>query len=224
MTPPSSPPAPAEPAKLAKLAELATPAAALAGYACSPRPKGNSDTALSLFLEALQAAGQPTERLALRNCCVLPCLGCQRCALPPGGVCVQSPKDQSALLFAPLLQARAVCFAAPIYFYHLPSGFKALIDRAQSFYARKEHQDPAMLALPPRKAYVILVAGRAKGERLFEGSLLTLKYFLKPFNITLAEPCLLRGVDQPGDVSHKAATEIAAYAQMAARELLTISA
>lgn len=189
---------------------------AVVGYACSPRPKGNSDAALALLLGELAAAGVATERLALRNACVLPCLGCQRCTLPPGGNCVQAPKDQTTLLFAPLLTAPAVCFAAPIYFYHLPSGFKAFIDRAQSYYARRERRDPAMLALPPRKAYVVLVAGRAKGERLFEGALRTLKYFLEPFNITLADPCLLRGVDQPGDLARLAADDVTTYARAAA--------
>ncbi|MCA1946290.1 MAG: NAD(P)H-dependent oxidoreductase [Desulfovibrio sp.] len=196
---------------------------AVVGYACSPRPKGNSDAALALLLAECAAVGVPAERLSLRSACVLPCLGCQRCALPPGGLCVQSPKDQSAQLFAPLLTAPAVCFAAPIYFYHLPSGFKAFIDRAQSFYARRERGDAVMRALPPRKAYVVLVAGRTRGERLFEGALLTLKYFLEPFNITLADPCLLRGVDQPGDLARLAIDEVTAYARAAAAAMRALS-
>ncbi len=198
-------------------------AAELTGYACSPRSGGNSDQALTIVLEQLAAAQVSTARLALRDHCVLPCVGCQRCDLPPGGECFQKSKDQSNFLYTPLFTARAVCFAAPIYFYHLPAGFKAFIDRTQSYYVLKRRGVALMRDLPPRKAYVILVAGRAKGEKLFEGSLLTLQYFLEPFNITLAEPCLVRGMDKVGDLQQPDASEavaaLTAYGKLLAKAL-----
>ena len=64
---------------------------------------------------------------------------------------------------------------------------KALIDRAQAYWYLKRNQDPGILALPPRQAHALLIAARSKGEKLFQGSLSTLRYFFEPFNIDLAE-------------------------------------
>lgn len=201
------------------MAESAT--TQLTGFACSPRAKGNSDAALSLFLQQLEVAGRPNQRIDLRAKTILPCRGCQQCTHSIDTDCFQKAKDQSKDLFAPLLTSPALCFSAPIYYYHLPSAFKAFIDRSQSYYARKRQGDPAICGLPARKAYVILVAGRPKGEKLFAGSLLTLTYFLEPFNITLAEPCLLRGLDATGDFakSKEAKAAVEAYGKMAAEDL-----
>ena len=65
--------------------------------------------------------------------------------------------------------------------------------------------------------HVLLVAGRKQGERLFEGALLTLKYFLWPFHRHPVEPCLLRGLDAPGDLAADSPSRarISAYAQAA---------
>ena len=61
--------------------------------------------------------------------------------------------------------------------------------------------------LPARPAQVMLVAGRREGRQLFTGSLLTLRYFLWPFGLVpTEEPCLLRGLDGPGDLRAEAAT------------------
>jgi hypothetical protein len=109
--------------------------------------------------------------------------------------------DQAEELFAPLLAAPVVLFAAPIYFYHLPAQFKGLIDRSQRYYALREKGDPRVAALPRRPAHVVLAAGRPTGEKLFEGSLLTLKYFLHSFNRSLDGTLLFRGKDRPGDLA-----------------------
>jgi hypothetical protein len=81
----------------------------------------------------------------------------------------------------------------------LPALFKGLIDRAQSYYFRSVHQDKTLVDLPRRRAYVFLCAGRPRGERLFDGSLLTLKYFLDVFRFSLHDPALFRAMDGPGD-------------------------
>ena len=132
-----------------------------------------------------------------------PASPCTACLLCEQGAerCPAGTRDKSDILFQELLAAPLLCFASPIYFYHLPGIFKLLIDRGQFYYSLARTGDPRPISLPRRKAYTILVAGRARGERLFEGSLLTLRYFLEPFRILLAEPLLLRGLDSPGDLA-----------------------
>ena len=116
-------------------------------------------------------------------------------------------KDQSEMLFQLIASSPMLFFASPIYFYHLPAAFKGFIDRAQRYYAAKLAGDPGLASLKSRPAHVCLVAGRPRGERLFEGSLLTLRYFLWPFNATLAEPLCLPGVDRAGDLGDDASVK-----------------
>jgi multimeric flavodoxin WrbA len=189
-------------------------------FACSPRPGGNSDLAASLLRDTLAEEGRAARGLALRDVSLLPCVGCQSCTKNPEQGCVLAGRDQADQLFAPLLHAPALYFCSPIYYYHVPAGFKAFIDRGQAFYARAQAGDPAMRNLPRRTARAVLVAGRPRGEKLFEGSLLTLKYFLQPFNVTLGEPLLLRGQDAKGDLAgdHAARALVEAYARAAAAD------
>jgi multimeric flavodoxin WrbA len=183
--------------------ELFDPAstAHLAAFACSPRAGGNSDKALEIYVRGLQEAGGTVQKIHLRQYNVHPCIGCNRCAYDAERRCFLTSLDQSGILFQALLSAPRVLFTAPIYYYHLPAIFKAFIDRGQRYYMSKQAGDPLVEELPRRTADVVLVAGRQRGQKLFDGSLLTLRYFLHPFNIRLAEPLLFPGVDEPGDLA-----------------------
>lgn len=188
-------------------------------FRCGPRERGNSDRAAALFTEGLALEGLGAASVFLREHALLPCVGCDACAKGPKRLCPLAARDDSGALFAHLLHAPFIAFASPIYFYHVPAIYKALIDRAQRFYNARAAGDAAMLALPRRRAYVILVAGRPSGERLFEGTLLTLKYFLAPFNVELAEPVLLRGLDGPKDLARdgEKSGRVVEYGREAAR-------
>lgn len=136
----------------------------------------------------------------MRQFRIASCLGCGRCQFDPDGHCFQSSDDQSGPLYQVLLSAPLVVFCSPIYFYHLPSGFKAFIDRSQSYYMRMQNKDAELLGLPERPACACLVAGRPKGENLFTGALFTLRYFLEPFRRVLLESETLPGIDAPDDL------------------------
>ncbi|MCT4535371.1 flavodoxin family protein [Halodesulfovibrio sp.] len=169
---------------------------------CSARKNGNSDYAARLFAQGYEAAGGTTQTRFMRDYTVRHCTACETCAVPGNKKCVQEGKDDSSELYSMLLEAPALCFSSPIYFYHLPSIFKTFIDRCQCFWFRHHNRDPYILSLPPRKAYVCLIAARPVGDQLFHGSLLTLKYFLTPLNISLAEPLLIYGKDGPTDLKN----------------------
>ncbi|PTN32188.1 hypothetical protein C6366_16985 [Desulfonatronum sp. SC1] len=169
-------------------------------FSCSPRSGGNSDNAAEFFREGVLRAGGRGQLFYLRDFAIHPCLGCMRCEQDPRGECFLVARDQSSPLFQALLSAPMLFIAAPIYFYHLPSQFKAWIDRSQSYYLRWERGDALLKGLPPRSAVINLVAGRRQGERLFEGALLTLKYFLATFNFTIQEHHAFRGIDASEDL------------------------
>ena len=173
-------------------------------FATSPRHGGNTDTAAAIVARSVQDKGLSAEIVFLREHNLMPCQGCNYCGLP-GKTCILAAKDDCARMFDLLLAAKTVFWLAPIFFYHLPAQSKALIDRAQAFWFLKHRRDPEIMALPPRRAYTLLIAARSRGENLFQGSLHTLRYFFDPFNISLAEPLLLTGLDGPQDLKHSEA-------------------
>lgn len=123
--------------------------------------------------------------MAIRDYVFAPCAGCDYCA--GTGKC-RLARDQAQEIFAAILSARALIVVAPIYFYALPGLLKGFIDRAQLYWHHPTGQTT-------RPAAAILAAGRKKGENLFSGSLLSLKYFLQPLSFNLKSSLLLRGIE-----------------------------
>lgn len=190
-------------------------------FGCSPRACGNTDQAASMIKAAAAETGAQGGLYILRHYDIHHCLACYRCEHDPRRRCYLSDSDQTDQLFEPLLSADLFFFTVPIFFYHVPSHFKAFIDRSQSYYLRSLAGDPAMAALPRRTAHPVLIAGRPAGDRLFEGTLLTMKYFLQPFNIELAPPLLLRGVDTAEALASdtEASGQVWEYARSALSEI-----
>ena len=163
----------------------------------SPRADGNSDQAAALFARCVTG----TSDLAhLRDHHVQPCTGCGACS--GDGVCRMSGEDEAEALFARLDRASGLVLTAPVYFYHLPSQAKAWIDRAQARYLARQCGRGVPGSVRP--AYVVLLAGRTRGENLFAGILPTLRYFLEVFDFRIEGTALLRGVDEAGDFSRDA--------------------
>jgi len=182
--------------------------------ACSPRAGGNSDLAADMLVRGLENAGASPRVARLHEHQLQVCLGCQACSVRPGHACPLMARDDTEELYGRIIRASMLFFAAPIYFYHLPGPFKGFIDRAQRYYQARAAGDAVLSALAPRRAHICLLAGRKKGERLFEGSLLTMRYFLWPFNAVVAEPLCLTGYDDAGDMARDdgAKARVARYA------------
>ena len=170
-------------------------------YSCSPRAGGNSDHAVDFMEQGIAEAGGSARIVRLRSHHVHPCIGCHRCRHDPDGRCYLTDLDQSSVLYQPFFHAPFLVFASPIYFYHIPSQFKAFMDRSQCFYMRRQAGDKRLLDLPERPVWVVMFAGRSQGERLFEGALLSLKYFLQTFNFHIQEKFLFRGKDDALDLT-----------------------
>lgn len=174
-------------------------------YACSHRAGGNSLRAAQEVAEGIADVGGTAEIIELRKHSVLPCLACGKCGDPDTGAhpCVLRAKDDAEALFAPMLTAPTVIFASPIYFYHLPSAFKTWMDRAQSHWvarAANEGHCPGK----ERLYHNVLVAARPRGQKLFEGAELSLKYFAWSFCLKPGETLGILGKDGPREMGdHK---------------------
>ncbi|WP_155935622.1 flavodoxin family protein [Pseudodesulfovibrio alkaliphilus] len=177
-------------------------------FACSHRRGGNTDRAASWLADGVREAGGQADIIHVREHEVRPCLACGYCDEPGErrgrDLCVLGPGDAAWDLFEALLTARAVLFASPIYFYHLPSMLKTWIDRGQQFWAARADGAQWLAALPERTARAVFVAGRPRGEKLFEGAAVTLRYFLHNFAMPLKEPLTFRGLDGPDDLADRA--------------------
>lgn len=171
-------------------------------FACSHHRKGNSDYAASLFLEGIRSAGGDAELIFLGDMDFKHCAGCLKCKTAENHRCIYAAKDGAQDLFDKIMQAPFTFFAAPIYFYHLPSRFKTFIDRGQWAFEAMVNSSALITDLPLRPAYTCLVAGRPRGEKLFDGAELSLKFFMKFFNAQLQPAITFKGIDSPADLQN----------------------
>lgn len=173
--------------------------------ACSPRARGNSDFMVHNFVQGVRSSGGHAEVSYLRDYNILPCTVCLSCMENSDSRCILTPRDDADLLFQQLLEAPLVFIASPIFFYHLPAQLKALIDRSQSYWAKREKARKAgtwtAAAAHTRPALAGLVAARTRGDKLFEGSLLTLQYFFDLLGLRLTESCQMMGYDNRDDLA-----------------------
>ncbi len=171
-------------------------------FKCSHHRKGNSDLAADLFLKGIRSAGGDAEIITLGDMDFRHCIGCLKCRTAENNLCIFAEKDGAQELYKKIIFAPFSFFSAPIYFYHLPSRLKTFIDRGQWAFEASTGKSGIITDLPARPAYACLVAGRPKGDKLFEGAELSLKFFLRFFKAELQPALTFRGIDEPQDL-HK---------------------
>ena len=162
----------------------------------SPRRKGNTDLLLDQTLKGAAAEGASVEDIRLGNCRITPCTECLSCF--NDGVCVIDDDMQD--IYVRLLNADIVILASPIFFYGITGWAKAMVDRCQALWARKyKLHDPALKTKRKRRGFFISVGG-TKGKRMFEGAVLTVRYFFDAFDTSYSGDLLFPGVDACGDI------------------------
>ena len=91
----------------------------------SPRKNGNSNTLADNFIKGAQEVGHKVVRFdsAFKN--VHPCIACNKCGM--NGQCVF--RDDFEFVKANIIDADAVVFATPMYYFGISAQIKAVIDR-----------------------------------------------------------------------------------------------
>lgn len=174
----------------------------------SPRREGNTATLVNHAVEGALSAGAEVERIVLRDLKMSPCLeiyGCKR-----DGRCVI--KDDFQHVYDTLLGSQGLILGSPIFFYTVSAHTKVLIDRCQSLWVKKywlDKVEPGHWSAS-RKGLFISV-GATKGKKLFDGALLTVKYFFDVLDMELHQSLLYRGLDFEGDVLQHPAYLTEAY-------------
>ncbi len=164
----------------------------------SPRRGGNTDTLLDAFVQGAEQEGAAVERIYAREMDIRCCLECRQCETL--GRCVVN--DDMQKVFPLLESARAVALASPIFFYAVTGCVKPLIDRAEALWARKyvlKNPVSSVVDGIERMGY-FLSCGATKGENLFEGALLTVKYFFDAAGVRQGESLTYRRIENAGDI------------------------
>ena len=163
----------------------------------SPRRGGNTEILLEQTLKGAEKEGAKVERLYLSDFTITPCKECHGC--DDTGNCVIL--DDMEKIYPKLLEADVVILASPIFFYGVTAWAKALIDRSQALWARKYlRKDPSLGKEGKKRKGFFISLGATKGQKVFEGSILTVKYFFDVLNADYAGELLFRGVEAKGDI------------------------
>lgn len=96
----------------------------------SPRKRGNSSAMADAFIQAAEAKGHSVTRFDAALKKVGGCRACETC-FKTGKAC--SFDDDFNTVAPAILEADAVVFAAPVYWYSIPAQIKGVIDRLYSF-------------------------------------------------------------------------------------------
>jgi len=163
------------------------------GIMGSPRMKGNTDLLLDEALKGAASQQAEVEKILVDKLQITACKEYYACLRD--GKCVI--KDDMDDIYDILLSADAVIIASPMFFYTVSAQLMPLISRCQALWAKKyvlKNMD-----IPEKKGAFIAV-GATKGEKLFDGSKLTIKYFFQAINAKYVDELLVRGVDKKGEI------------------------
>jgi multimeric flavodoxin WrbA len=163
----------------------------------SPRRKGNTATLLKKVIEGAQDSGAEVEEIVLRDLKISPCLEIYGCM--QAGEC--AIKDDFQIVREKILASQGLILASPVFFYTVSSHTKILMDRFQSLWVKKYWVDktPEDQQTVKRKG-LFISAGATKGKKLFDGMLLSVKYFFDVLDMELWKALLYRQLDFQEDI------------------------
>ncbi len=161
----------------------------------SPRVEGNSDIMMNNFLKGFIEKDLLVERIYVRKLKINGCLGCGYC--DDHGICFQ--KDDMQKLYPLLVESSFVVVASPNYFYNIPGQLKCLIDRSQALFMA--YRKGFITKREGRKGFFLGV-GATKGKKLFDCSILTMKYFFDAIGVSYEGELCFKGIDEKGAINN----------------------
>ncbi len=174
----------------------------------SPRRGGNTELLLKEFLRGCTEAGAEVEEVFLRDLKISPCLEIYACQKT--GEC--PIQDDMKALYPKLVDAHMVVVASPIFFFAVSAHSKAMIDRCQALWARKYLLGQRAAPGQTGKKGIFLAVGGATLGKVFDGPLLTMKYFFDALDRTFDRALLYKGVDEKGKIREHPTAMAEAYA------------
>lgn len=166
----------------------------------SPRKGGNTDQLLDKVLEGAVTAGAEVRRVYARD---LKMSGCRECGgCDKTGKCVWEDDMQS--VYPMLEEADVIFLASPIFFYGVTAQVKAIIDRVQACWAKRNIQKTPQESktFKSGRGYFIAV-GATRGKNLFEGAILTARYFFDALDMSYEGGLFFRSLEKGSAVRER---------------------
>ena len=161
----------------------------------SPRRGGNTELLLEETLKGAETEGAEVDRIHLADFTITPCKECHGC--DQTGNCVIL--DDMEKIYPKLIEADIIILASSIFFYGITAWAKALIDRSQAIWARKYLlKDPSMGKGGRKKRGFFISVGATKGQKVFEGAILTAKYFFDALDMPFSHHLTYGNIDKKG--------------------------
>ncbi len=163
----------------------------------SPRKNGNTEALLKKAVDGARSGGAIVDEFFLRHMKISPCLELYACR--KNGVC--AIRDDFDKIMESIFESHGIMVSSPVFFYGVSAQLKAFIDRCQSQWVKKYVIDGVSFGTERFKRIGLLIsAGASHGKRLFDGVLLTVRYFMDAIDVKLWKTLLYRGLDDRGDV------------------------
>jgi multimeric flavodoxin WrbA len=163
----------------------------------SPRRRGNTATLLRQAVAGARDAGAQVEEIVLRDLKLSACLELYHCERD-GECCIHDDFQRVRHL---VLSSAGLMLASPIFYYTVSAHTKILMDRFHSLWVRKNRVGPDRdLTSNTRRKGLFISAGATHGKRLFDGTLLSMRYFFDTLDMDLWRSLLYRGLDHEGEV------------------------
>lgn len=174
------------------------------------RKKGNTATAAGWAEEELSALGHDVESVYLFEKEIKACLACGKCKQVPDKVgCIQ--KDDAAAILDTMVEADAVLFTSPLYFWGLAGPLKTFIDRTYSFYTGYHQPDHASLVEGQRQA--LLVTGAGPYENNVEATFFAFDRLQGPLKTVKAGELYLAKCSTPDNFDEATREQVLAFAR-----------
>ena len=163
----------------------------------SPRRQGNTSRLLRQAVAGARDRGATVTEIVLRDIKIAPCMEIYGCT--EAGECVI--QDGFQQIRDSILAADGIILASPIFFYTVSAHTKIFMDRCQSLWVKKYWiEDLPKGQWVSKRRGLFISAGATHGKKLFDGALLTVRYFFDVIDTALWKSLLYRGLDFEEDV------------------------
>jgi len=161
----------------------------------SPRLKGNTDILLNHILKGAKLKGANIKKVKLVTLKYRGCIECGECE--KDGIC--SLKDDFRPFYHDIVSSDAIIIASPIFFYNITSLTQMVIERAQALWIARYRLNKAIIT-NKSKIGVFVAVGATKGQRLFDGPNLVVRYFFDAIGVKKVSSFLVKGIEKKGEI------------------------
>ena len=162
----------------------------------SPRRRGNTATLMNAAVAGARAAGAQVDEIILRDLKLSPCMEIYSCR--EDGEC--RIRDDFQAVRERVLSAAGLMLASPIFYYAVSAHTKILMDRFHSLWVKRAWVKPSLPRPDGRRKGLFISTGATRGRRLFEGTVLSVRYFFDTLDMDLWRALLYRGLEDETDV------------------------